>query len=712
MPSTDVEATAVSDCQPIGKISRSVVRGLDRGTESQYVARVEGPERTGGSIRLARRGDVQGLRGIAVLVVVFFHARWGFSGGYVGVDVFFVISGFVITRMLVAELTPTSSIDFGRFYARRVRRLLPALATVLVATMLLAIVLTPIRAQAYTEYTGVAAALFNANTYLAFFSKFSGYFATGVELNPLLHMWSLSVEEQFYLVFPALLLAAWKSGRRRGADLKAVGVLLVAITVVSATLGLLMSFGAFGSVNLAFYLAPARAWEFAVGGLVAVVAFRRRPGALHAEIAGVSGLVLIAIAVFAFDSRTLFPGVAVVVPVLGAMAVVWAGCGDRESRASRCLSWRPMQFLGDISYSWYLWHWPFIAFAGAVWPDRSMIRPIAALVSLAPSLLSYVQVERRFRLGSGRERVRAVTLAVTCAMVPLAAAGVLQVGTSYVVDQPDVAAFSDHLDRWAGCEGEQVEIESAERCQFNVDGRAGTAVLVGDSNAGQLAEAFVTATGELDVRSSIATFNDCPFVELSVFDRGGRNEACDQHNAAVRDAVLHLRPSLLIVSDASDVYVRVDRWSLLDPNDPAVAPTTDTAAKADLWARALRATVEEFEAVGVQVVVVHPVPKFDRVWNPVTESPVRILGPASWLQIRMSSADAVDHRALAVAAEDAATLDTGAVVVDYFDLICPDETCAAFRDGMWWYHDWQHISVAASQLLTEPLRSDLARALA
>ena len=155
-----------------------------------------------------RRGDIQGLRALAVLAVVAYHAGSGFSGGYVGVDVFFVISGYVITRMMLSELRGTGRLDLGRFYLRRVRRLLPALSLVLAAVLLLSVAFTALGAQAVTARTGAAAALVNANHYLALFGLDAGYFAIGSKSNPLLHTWSLSVEEQFYLVFPLLILGA------------------------------------------------------------------------------------------------------------------------------------------------------------------------------------------------------------------------------------------------------------------------------------------------------------------------------------------------------------------------------------------------------------------------------------------------------------------------------------------------------------------------
>ena len=233
------------------------------------------------------RRDVQGLRAIAVTAVVFFHAGFLLPGGFIGVDVFFVLSGFVIMLGLLRELEETDRIDLRAFMLRRIRRLLPALAVLLVVVLIASTFLAPIGGFDLGNTTSMMASLFNANTYLSLQQE--DYFSTSTELNPLLHTWSLSIEEQFYFVFPAAVLFSWWVAKRVGIDRRrTVGAVLVvgsvvslgaSIALTSGFVGLSRSFG-FGVVRLdqsfAFYSAPTRAWEFAAGALFALVSTSTR----------------------------------------------------------------------------------------------------------------------------------------------------------------------------------------------------------------------------------------------------------------------------------------------------------------------------------------------------------------------------------------------------------------------------------------------------
>jgi peptidoglycan/LPS O-acetylase OafA/YrhL len=338
------------------------------------------------------RPEIDGLRAIAVAAVILFHAGFAlFSGGFVGVDVFFVISGFLITSIIVEELK-TGRFSVLRFYERRARRILPALFTVMAACVPFAYrLLSPDDLKDFAQSLA-AICLFASN--VLFWGE-SGYFDTQAELKPLLHTWSLAVEEQFYVVFPLLLLAAWRLGR---------GVLLSLIGAI-AVVSLFISVDEVRNFpSAAFYLLPSRAWQLLVGALASFVADRwqaadvRQPAVrLAGEAVGWGGMAMIILALFLFDERTPFPGLNAALPTIGTALVLL--CASDRTSVGRMLAWRPLVGLGLISYSAYLWHQPLFAFTKhallADLPTDLAIVLCAATIVLA--CLSWRFVEQPFR---------------------------------------------------------------------------------------------------------------------------------------------------------------------------------------------------------------------------------------------------------------------------------------------------------------------------
>src|SRR5262249_33290783 len=307
-----------------------------------------------------RRLDVQGLRALAIVAVVAFHGDLGLSSGFTGVDVFFVISGFVITGTLLRELERHDRIDVPRFYARRVQRLLPGLATMLTFVATVGILPAPIAAIHMSAATGVAASVFGANWYLN--SLPSGYFAVTPTLDPLLHTWTLGVEEQFYLLYPAFLLAVWRLSRRPPT---ASPRSTANIALPGRCAGSIGAAAHWSGTSFAFYSSLTRGWELGLGCLVSLLAatWHRLPP-LVCSAFGAVGITAIAAGTYGpSDAETLV----LVVPVLGACCLLIAGF--HPNIVSRMLSARPLTFIGDLSYSWYLWHWPLIVFARALYPE-------------------------------------------------------------------------------------------------------------------------------------------------------------------------------------------------------------------------------------------------------------------------------------------------------------------------------------------------------
>jgi peptidoglycan/LPS O-acetylase OafA/YrhL len=297
--------------------------------------------------KMRYRSDIDGLRALAVLPVVFYHAGFGFPGGFVGVDVFFVISGYLITGILWRAYE-SGTFSLASFWERRIRRILPPLVLVLFASLIAGWLILLQEDFKLLGASTVAQSLFAANIHLW---RESGYFQEPAELNPLLHTWSLAVEEQFYLLLPLLFLI-------RRLSKPVLIVLLAAVAALSLALSIYCSYR-FPSAN--FYLLPTRAWELLCGSLLALSGQCLTRGRWMNEGAGWLGLVLMAGSMFLYENSMRFPGLAALPPCVGSLMVIWSG-GHGSSTVAKLLSIRPLVFIGLISYPLYLWHWPLLVF--------------------------------------------------------------------------------------------------------------------------------------------------------------------------------------------------------------------------------------------------------------------------------------------------------------------------------------------------------------
>jgi peptidoglycan/LPS O-acetylase OafA/YrhL len=334
-------------------------------------------------------GEIEGLRAIAVIAVILYHAKFGFSGGYVGVDVFFVISGFLITSLLLNERRDRGRVRLLHFYARRARRLLPAATVTIVVTLLLSWwVFDALRAREIAK-DGLFSGLFVSN--IRFVTNDSDYFATDLIASPFQHFWSLSVEEQFYLIWPVLLLSVWLGARNiQRRFLITGGVITVASFVWSV---LLID----SSPSWTFFMLPTRAWELVAGGLLAVAVpyVRGRVNTLRAT-GGWVGLVIVVGTMLLYNDTTTFPGVDAVPVVAGAALLIIAI--ESSSVLQNVLSCRPMQWVGARSYSLYLWHWPFLILWERAHPDPSWGERLGVVAaSVVVAALTYALIEDPIR---------------------------------------------------------------------------------------------------------------------------------------------------------------------------------------------------------------------------------------------------------------------------------------------------------------------------
>ena len=657
-----------------------------------------------------RRRDIQGLRAIAVAVVVAFHAGLPLPGGFLGVDVFFVISGFVITLMLHREWTASGRIAFGAFYARRFKRLTPALALMVTVVVGASIAFqSPLGGIQVTAETALGALLLCANFVIAL--NTGGYFDSAAESNPLLNTWSLSVEEQFYLVFPLILLIGWLVARRYGRLRWAVTGLVAVVTLASLAVALAYAAGLtiphVPVTLLGFYSPVTRAWEFGAGALLALALRERHLASRGVQSAlGLVGVALIAVSVFVISGDTPTPGRTTLLPVVGALLVILAGSG-LANPVSGVLGTQPFVWLGDRSYSWYLWHWPFIVFAALLFPGRPWVLIAAAALSLVPSVLSFTYVEQPIHALRNVSRRRLARI-VTLTMVPaIGIAAIVYLAASHAFWSPTVrdlqAATQMHAGQAAGCLSEQfVGDRDVASCTWNA-GATGTPVyLVGDSNADHLSEAVIGAATATDRPVTIVTRPSCPFVDVYVApadDPSAWDVGCHDHVTSML-AWLAAQPAGLVVVSDTDSY-----W--FDPvltvgRSPELMEVAATE-KLSVFQAGVSSVAEQLAADGHETLLVQTIPHFtgEFLWDP--------LACSLWESISGSCSQTRplhypgDPQAAVSDALSGTTLPSGATVIDESATVCPDDLCSTERGDVVLYRDPTHLSVAGSGLLVDDL---------
>jgi peptidoglycan/LPS O-acetylase OafA/YrhL len=430
------------------------------------------------------RADIDGLRAVAVIPVVLYHAgaRW-FSGGYVGVDVFFVISGYLITTILVQDFS-AGRYSIARFYERRIRRIFPALFVVVLCSSVIGhLILLPDDLKSFAKSV-IATTLFISN--IAFWRE-SGYFDGPAEMKPLLHTWSLAVEEQYYIAFPILLFLLYRFTSARLASW--------AITLGALVSLALSVWGVHNAPVATFYLLPTRAWELLVGSLLAIGLVPLIRSRAIAEFAAVSGIALILYAIFTFDQDTPFPGLNALAPCIGAALIIHSGRNGCSPAISRALSMTPVRFVGLISYSLYLWHWPIIVFTKYVWIDNPppMVQASVVAASVIAAAMSWRFVEGPFRDRS-RVSTRRIFVSAASVMAVAIAVAIPGIAGNGLPDRlPASVVKVMAADAYNDPERGRCHLAFAKRMTFEqlcvrgMPGRAPSFLLVGDSHAGAVA---------------------------------------------------------------------------------------------------------------------------------------------------------------------------------------------------------------------------------
>jgi peptidoglycan/LPS O-acetylase OafA/YrhL len=639
------------------------------------------------------RKDIDGLRAIAILSVVLYHAGVRLlPGGFTGVDIFFVISGYLIGGHIFSEIRE-ERFSFARFYQRRAKRILPAFYVVIFFTMSVGLLLLSPIELVDASKSAIAAMLSASNVY---FLRYSNYFQDSSALNPLLMTWSLAVEEQFYLVIPVLMLVAAKLRR---------GLLLPAILLTCAISFLFSWHQVLGAPDRAFYLLPSRAWELGVGVTWAVgeaMLNRTIVRPRWAQAASVCGMTAMLGPMFLLKSTMPFPGPSATASVLGTALII--GCPSSWINR-RVLSMPWLVFIGRISYSWYLWHWPVMAFlrvaTGGLLPPPASV--VAVVLSFALAVASYYAIEQPFRKSKLAPKPLLLRYAAVCAALLVVLA----------------FAWKDHglPSRFTGLNQENAERDSncivdygrstpdlSAKCYAPSGGKAAV-VLWGDSHSAALAPAL-----KADVESRGEAFME--FSKSSCLPLMGVAKFVPQHPSIVGECAAFNRIVLKTISGDSRIrtVILAGRWAdpFLDGNvepllDASLAVTQRRpalSAETGLFVDGLAKNIETLEAAGKHVVLVNDVPNFD--FDPLISGraasiPVRRM-IASWMTQGSTPGLARASFVDAAARSDAAlkTIHDRFPDVELINLkpmLCDESgLCAYLHGGRLLYSDGQHLT--------------------
>ncbi|SFD33994.1 acyltransferase family protein [Streptomyces aidingensis] len=683
--------------------------------------RTDSATATGGA---ALRPDIQGLRAVAVSLVVLSHCQVPhLAGGYIGVDVFFVISGFLITSLMLREWSREGRISLGRFYARRALRLLPAATLVVIATLAGAwLFLGRLRFADYAE-DAVASAWYLVNFRLA--EAGTDYFNADVPPSPFQHFWSLAVEEQFYLVWPVLLIAALRLFRRR--------VLLTVPLLVLAAASFALNLHLTGtSPSWAYFGSPGRIWELAAGALLALAAHRLdalpRPAAAALSWAG---LAAIGYAAVAFDESTRFPGHHALIPVLGSAAVLAGGAAGARYGARAVLSLRPAVWIGGLSYAWYLWHWPLILIVPAAvggGAEDGLLRLPAALGGIVLAWLTLRLVEdpvrfhRGLRARAGRGLSLGLGLSAAAAAAAVAAAqfppgldsGAPRQSTrdalarafdpaaalTELLEQPverlpanlEPSLHDTAYGRTAvytdGCALTTADEMQTHPCRYGDPAGDRTVVLFGDSHAAQWFPALEAIARTHRWRLYSFTKNACKISRITIELNGGPYATCDTWRAETLGRILELEPDLVITSNSNSAKLYGE-----GQDDLGTA-----------WGKGQAETYRVLGRGGIRVLTL-----LDNPWPKSNAVDCAVANPGRLSSCARHRSEADPRPEVTEAIRQAAAAER-VPVLDPYDWVCaPSGNCPVVVGNTMVYRDYGHLADGFVAALTPVLEDELLR---
>jgi peptidoglycan/LPS O-acetylase OafA/YrhL len=667
------------------------------------------------SPRSGWRADIQGLRGLAVLLVVLFHADLPVPGGFVGVDVFFVISGFVITANIARRLR-LGGFSFREFYWNRFRRLVPALSVLVLCALIASLFLqSPIDEQVSTSAMALGAMLSFANV-VAYLAP-DGYFHQGLAPNPLLNTWSLSVEEQFYFGLTLLLLLIIFLARkvRRWQPVPLLVIVIVIVSAISLLLniassyrtpGTLLFIPSFINTDFAFFSPFTRAWEFGIGALIALSSWKTR-GRVAVVTLRLFGVILIAVTAFWLNPDVTFPGLVVAIPVIGSALIIIAGSVSQDGSKSLLLANRPMVKLGDASYSWYLWHWPVIVFAIALFGSSLRVSVAAALFSLVPALLSLRFIEnplRQMEMAGANRNLRRIGIWF---IPPLAFGAALLILSSNLWFNPGLKSFAEQTDPHGGTDGGcTIQLADfgigSQVCTWPSGSKARPVYLVGDSTAAHFGSDLRELTEEQGRPLTLAWHPGCPYYGVNMYWREGSSTVldptCAKFNQEMTRILVDAPPGLVILSSSSVPFYS----SAIATSLGAEPPSADPLAKAADVSIGVENLVLELQARGHDVAIIQSAPAYftrsgDFVpldqWRPQKCILFRWMNSSTHCGATRSLSELDLYQGPVRIALESVSKKLEIPLMDPRLTLCSDGSCSTNEGGVWDVSDGTHINL-------------------
>lgn len=638
------------------------------------------------------RSDIDGLRAVAVISVLLFHLGITlFSGGYIGVDIFFVISGFLITSIITEEIKK-DQFSIIRFYERRIRRIFPALFAMMIITTIVAYFLfLPMHFKDYGQSI-VAATLFSSNI---LFWKESGYFSEASETKPLLHTWTLGVEEQFYIFFPLILLVLYRYFKGK------FSVWIIALSLISLIISI---YGIQIRPTATFFLLPTRAWEFFVGGLLALGTFPKISSQKIASNLALLGGAFIIYSVTTYTESTPFPGLSALLPVIGTFLIIYSGT-HHSTIISRFLSVPKIVFIGLISYSLYLWHWPIIVFLKYYFSKELGAYEIVSVIilSFALAFISWKYIEAPFRKKRVLKNNRKLFLTSISVMVVAISLGMFMYISkgypqrfdpsirNYIVNNELAKTAWEYPDKYNNFKN---ALDKPTDMNYYVMGKniKGKILFWGDSHVGMLFPAIKALfdSNNTEYEVILGTSGGC--LPVRNFNRIKSGYFCDRFNAVLYDKAMQ---------DDIDIVVIGSRWDYIGnklSNEICQKDDCSNLLALETVKEKLKNDISQLIQKGKKVYIILPFPRYNHS-VPITLEKQYLFDKTDELLLdhklykNYQSLQKIDEILSSIA------LETGAKLLDPKILLCHNDECTYEKEGISIYRDSGHLNTDGALMM-------------